>query len=205
MSRNSRSMRWNVGHGPSLDSGVWTVTTSALRPISAIVTNSRSPAWKGSAASQPLSLDWRGGSQASTSIPRLEAQEATIDPTWPRPTTPSLIPGCPRPRANIEASTYCATAGALQPGADTVLIPREASQGKSRWSVPMVAVATIPTREPSSNPAPHFVRVLTISASASATASRVISSGDSLRVSAIPAKGSPSKGIYLSITTFFIG
>ncbi len=63
------------------------------------------------------------------------------------PTMPSVKPAgdaSPTVRASA-AATEWTTPPALQPGAETTFIPWAAHHGRSMWSVPIVAVATIRT------------------------------------------------------------
>ena len=114
-SRNLLSARWNVRSMPSRFSGVWKVMMSAVRAISSSDTK------------LPPSARWRGGSHSNTLKPKLRAQRTMIFPTLPTPTTPSVSPrgdiGLPSIQWAIVANTYCATAGALQPGALRTVIP----------------------------------------------------------------------------------
>ena len=123
------------------------------------------------------------------STPSLRPQSAIIEPTCPSPTMPRVI-RCQSSgrRVNMEAHTYWATAGALQPGAETTRMPLSAHQGRSIWSVPMVAVATRRTCEPPSNAALQRVRVRTRTAHASLTVSGVISPGERRKTCAAPAR-----------------
>ena len=65
----------------------------------------------------------RGGSLSNTRRPARTAASATSEPTCPTPTMPSVAPGRSRDKARKAAITYCATAAALQPGAETTAIP----------------------------------------------------------------------------------
>ena len=155
-SRASRaaSARWKVGWGSGAwVSGVWKVSTSARRATSS---TGRKPSLPSRSA--------RGGSQRRISPkPRRRAIASTACPTWPTPTMPSVRPaktagsksaaGAVAARSgppdqqpwtaswSSEASTYCATLRALQPGQLVQPMPACASHAASRWSKPMVAVA----------------------------------------------------------------
>ena len=114
-------------------------------------------------------------------MPSAAAAAATFVPTFPQPTIPIVFPLKSTPcRSETRSSAevmYCATDAALHPAAFLHTTPCRLHQSVSMWSVPMVAVARILTRECSRSAASHFVRVRTMRASASRTVSGVISPG----------------------------
>ena len=111
---------------------------------------------------------------------------------------------CRRERSASTAPTHCSTPRALQPAAVETSMPCAAHHAVSMWSNPMVAVAIIRTREPSSRAAPHRVRVRTTRASASRTSAAEMSAPGRYRTSAKGSRTPRRKGMALSATIFMV-
>ena len=111
-------------------------------------------------------------------MPRPAAAAATLRPTLPTPTIPSVVPRKEEDFVHAmwrsAAATYSLTESALHPGALAKAMLRSARSSRSTWSVPIEAEPTKRSRLPSTNGAAILVSERMISASAPRTASRVI-------------------------------
>ena len=124
-----------------------------------------------------IDFEQKGSSCAASPAVAMPPSPAMRLPTWPTPTIPRVRPAsglsrfiCSNSRTECR---YCATEGALQPGALAHCMPAWRQYSVSMWSKPMVAVAMKRTLLPSSKWRSQRVRVRMMSASASFTSSGV--------------------------------